>query len=131
MAHKTTVREHSFDDEKINIGVDFDGVIHKCSKGYYDGTIYDVPIEGSKKALKILSKNYKVVIFTAKAKSDRPLINGKNGKELVWEWLKKYGMADYVHEITAEKPRAVAYIDDKAIKFTNWNQTMEAINEIG
>ena len=29
------IREHSYPDEEINIGVDFDGVIHKCSKGYY------------------------------------------------------------------------------------------------
>ena len=33
--------------------IDFDGVIHKNSKGYFDGTIYDKPIDGG---LKI--KNY-------------------------------------------------------------------------
>ena len=27
------IRKHSYPDEKINVGVDFDGVIHKCSKG--------------------------------------------------------------------------------------------------
>jgi len=125
------IRQHSFDDEIINLGIDFDGVIHKNSKGYYDGTIYDKPIKGAKESLKILSKKYRLIIYTAKAKKDRPIINGKSGIELVWEWLKKYDMENYVTEVTAEKPRAVAYIDDKAIKFINWGQTMEMINEIG
>ena len=48
------VRSHSYPDELINISVDFDGVIHKCSKGYHDGTIYDDPVEGVKEALKKL-----------------------------------------------------------------------------
>ena len=38
------IREHSYPDEQINLGVDFDKVIHKCSKGFYDGTIYDDPV---------------------------------------------------------------------------------------
>ena len=45
------IREHSYPDEQINVGIDFDKVIHKCSKGYYDGTIYDEPIEGAYEAL--------------------------------------------------------------------------------
>ena len=48
---KQEIREHSFQDETYQIGVDFDGVIHKCSKGFYDGTIYDPPIKGSYHAL--------------------------------------------------------------------------------
>jgi len=131
IAHYNTngeVREHSFPDELKNIAVDFDGVIHKNSKGYYDGTIYDEPIEGSRESLKQLSKQYDVVIFTAKAKPDRGLINGKTGTQLVWEWLKKYDMDKFVTKVTAEKPRAVAYIDDKGITFTDWKQTLRELN---
>lgn len=123
------IRLHSFMDETENIGVDFDGVIHKCSKGFYDGTIYDEPIPGSFEALKSLSKRYRIIMFSAKAKPDRPLINGKTGIELIWEWLEKYDLAQFVHEVTAEKPRAVFYIDDKAIRFTNWDDTFDKINE--
>ncbi len=116
------IRENSFPDELTNIGVDFDGVIHKNSKGFFDGTIYDEPLEGTRDSLERLSKDYNVIIFTCKSKSDRGLINGKTGTELVWEWLKKHDMDKFVTKVTAEKPRAVQYIDDKAIKFTSWEK---------
>jgi len=124
----TEIREHSFPDEEKNIAIDFDGVIHNHDKGYYDGTIYGDVIEGSKESLKKLSKNYDVVIFTAKAKPDRGLINGKTGTQLIWEWLKKHGMDQYVTKVTAEKPRAVAYIDDKAVEFITWEKYWNSID---
>ena len=125
------IREHSYPDEKINIGIDFDGVIHKCSKGFYDGTVYDDPIEGSYEALEKLSKEYTIIIHTAKAKPDRGLVNGKTGTELVWEWLEKFNMAQFVSKVTAEKPRAVCYIDDKAIGFTSWNKCINDLKKKG
>ena len=64
-------------EDKNTIAIDFDGVIHKNSKGFHDGTIYDEPIEDVKKGLEYLSKSYKLVIYTCKANPDRPLINGK------------------------------------------------------
>ena len=124
------IRKHSFPDETVNIGVDFDGVIHKCSKGFYDGTIYDDPVEGSFQALKELSKKYKLIVYTCKAKPDRGLINGKNGIQLVWDWLEKHNMSQFVSKVTAEKPRAVFYIDDKAIRFSNWNDCLSDINGV-
>tara|TARA_Y100001938_G_C8095714_1_gene437998 strand:- start:3506 stop:4507 length:1002 start_codon:yes stop_codon:yes gene_type:complete len=123
------VREHSYPDEQINIGVDFDKVIHKCSKGYHDGTIYDEPVEGSFEALKTLSENYTVIVYTCKAKADRGLVNGKTGTELVWEWLENHDMSQFVSKVTSEKPRAVAYIDDKAITFEDWNSTLSNLKE--
>ena len=121
------IRKNSFPDELTNIGIDFDGVIHKNSKGFFDGTVYDEPIEGSLDALKRISKKYDIIIFTAKAKKDRGKINGKTGTEMVWEWLKKYKMDIYVKDVTSEKPRAVAYIDDKAIRFDKWKNVLDEI----
>lgn len=118
------------DSENTNqLAIDFDGVIHKNSKGFNDGTVYDEPVEGALDAIKELSKKYTIVIFTAKVKSDRPLVNGKTGKELVWEWLKKHHMSQYIKDVTSEKPRAIAYIDDKGIRFTDWNSTLNLLNE--
>ena len=36
--------EHT--ENSIDLGLDFDGVIHKNSKGFHDGTIYDEPLDG-------------------------------------------------------------------------------------
>ena len=124
------IRKHSYPDEQINLGIDFDGVIHKNSKGFFDGTIYDEPIEGTKEALKKLSDKYTLICYTAKAKPDRGLVNGKTGTELVWEWLDKYNFSKYISKVTAEKPRAVAYIDDKNIRFNNWESCFEDLNKL-
>ena len=125
------VRKHSYPDEQINIGIDFDGVIHRCSKGYYDGTIYDEPIDGSYKALEQLSKKYTLIVYTCKAKPDRGLVNGKTGTELVWDWLEKHNMSKFVSKVTSEKPRAMAYIDDKGVTFNNWEQVLKELKGKG
>ena len=121
------IRKHSYPDEQINLGIDFDGVIHKNSKGFFDGTIYDDPIDGTEEALKTLADKYTLICYTAKAKPDRMLINGKTGTELVWEWLKKHKFDKYISKVTSEKPRAVAYIDDKAIRFSNWDHCFASL----
>jgi len=117
-------------DEARNVCIDFDGVLHDNCHGFGDGTCYGSPVFGSLDAIKELAKKYDIIIFTAKAKSDRPLVNNKTGIELVWDWLKKYKIAKYVKDVTAEKPRAFVYIDDKAIRFTTWNLTLQSFKEI-
>ena len=118
-------------EERHQIGIDFDGVIHRNSLGYHDGSIYDPPVEGTKKALEELSKRYSIVVYTCKAKSDRGLVNGKTGTQLIWEWLKKNRMDMYIKEVTSEKPRAAFYIDDKAYRFTDWTSMMNIISTGG
>tara|TARA_B100000035_G_C20935972_1_gene525249 strand:- start:478 stop:870 length:393 start_codon:yes stop_codon:yes gene_type:complete len=113
-----------FEKEAKNIAIDFDGVVHTFDKGFHDGTCYGDPIEGSLDSIRQLSKKYNIVIFTAKAKPSRPLVDGKTGTELVREWLEKHDVMQYVEEITAEKPRAFLYIDDKGYRFENWYDTM-------
>ena len=115
------------DTEKSQLGLDFDGVIHKNSKGFHDGTCYGKPIKGSLEAIKKLSKNFKIIIFSSKVKKDRPLVNGKTGMQLVKNWLKKHKVLNYITEITCEKPRAKYYIDDKAIEFKSWAKTLKKI----
>jgi hypothetical protein len=115
-------------EEKRNVCIDFDGVIHNDYKGFGDGTIYGDILPGALEAIKNLSNKYDIIIFTAKAKPDRPLIDGKTGTQLVIEWLEKYNLLQYIKEVTSEKPRALTYIDDKAIRFTNWNDVLIQFN---
>lgn len=116
-----------FEKDLKNIAVDFDGVVHNFDKGYYDGTCYGDPISGSLRALQQLSKHYKVIIHSAKCRKDRPLVNGLTGRDLIVNWLKKHNVLQYVTDITARKPRAVAYIDDKGVKFdNNWTEVLKS-----
>lgn len=120
-------------DQSKNLGIDFDGVIHNDNLGFHDGTVYGEPIEGSLESIKLLSEFFNIIIFTAKAKKDRPLIDGKSGAKLVEEWLLKHDVLKFVSDVTAEKPRALLYIDDKGFRFENWEDTMnfiKSINEI-
>ena len=111
-------------ENKNTIAIDFDGVIHKNSKGFHDGTIYDKPIENVKNSLEYLSKSYKLVIYTCKANPNRPLINGETGIDLIWGWLQRWNLHGYIDDVTYTKPNALYYIDDKAIRFINWEIIM-------
>ncbi len=113
-------------DEEKSIAIDFDGVIHNDYLGFHDGTIYGEKFPGVDNALKtICAMGFEIIIFTAKAKPDRPLVNNKTGIELVWEWLELQELGQYIVAVTAEKPRAKVYIDDKAYRHKNWFETME------
>ena len=113
------------------IAVDFDGVIHKSSRGYHDGTVYDEPVEGSLESLLALKQmGYGIVVYTCKAHPQRPLVEGKTGIELVWEWLGKYEVSGLVDEVVWGKPWAKLYIDDKGYRFENWKDTIKFIHDL-
>ncbi len=119
-------------ENKKNIAIDFDGVIHACSKGYHDGTVYDVPIDGSLEAIKFLyDKGFKIIIYSCKSRSDRPSVRGKNGTEMIWDWLEKYNVKQYVTDVVSEKPRAICFIDDKGVRFVNWKDAFSQLESIG
>jgi hypothetical protein len=103
------------------IAIDFDGVIHKYSKGWLDGSIYDEPNEGCFEALQeLFNLGYELVIYTCRA-------NDPVGAEqmAVWmqEQMKKTNTA-FNFSYTAYKPVAKCYIDDRAIRFLNWRDTL-------
>lgn len=113
---------------KGTVAVDFDGVIHKYSKGYSDGTAYDEPMEGAEQGLKTLMERYNVFIMSTREPAQ------------IWEWMNKWmptitcevmtpGFQFWnrsgVIGITNYKLPAIAYIDDRAVPFHNWELTME------
>ena len=119
-----------FEHEQKNLAIDLDGVIHNADKGWRDGTCSGDPLPGALEAVKQLSEKYTIIIFTAKVREDRPLVNGKTGAMLVAEWLEKYNIAQYVSSVTSDKPRADLYIDDNGYRFENWNDTLSFIEKL-
>ena len=75
-----------FETTRKVVAIDFDGVLHDAHQGWGDGTCYGDPLPGAIEAVKKLAENYDIVIFTAKAKPDRPLVDGKTGAILVREY---------------------------------------------
>lgn len=122
-------------DEKLprRAMIDLDKTIHKYSKGYKDGTIYDDPFEGAKGVIDWLKRNgYEIVIFTTRASKENAEENGGNHSDQikkVGEWLKDKGI--YFDRITAEKLAADFYIDDKAIHISNgdWKTVLKVIKK--
>ncbi len=104
--------------------MDFDGVIHKYSKGWLDGSIYDEPMEGAKEQLaKIVKKGFRVVIMTTRLNHiENGQAEAEKQRKMMIEWFDKYGFEEGVHyhELTALKPQAGIYIDDRGMRFTNW-----------
>lgn len=110
---------------KKTIAIDFDGVIHRYSEGWEDGSIYDEPIEGAREAIRRLKrKGFKIVIFTTRLNPKFNEINEgvRNCYQDIYNWLKKH-LIEF-DELTNNKPPAIAYIDDRAIRFTNWKDIL-------
>lgn len=108
---------------KRTVAIDFDGVIHAYSKGWGDGTCYDVPMKGAFESIcRIRSRGFNVIVFTA-----RPVEQVTTWFANNWPRVAPYGP---VPEITNTKPIAIVYIDDRALKFENWDQTWEALKPL-
>jgi hypothetical protein len=89
------------------IAIDFDGVIHSYEDGWQGGNVYGSPKEGCIKVINELKhRGFKVVVLTA-----------RDELEPVKNWLAAHKIDI---EVTNTKPPAIAYIDDRAIRFTNW-----------
>jgi hypothetical protein len=115
---------------KRTMAVDFDGVIHRYSKGWQDGTIYDPPVEGAREALAQIQARYSVVIFTTRV---NPAMRGAETQmDAVLAWLESNGFrrGEHFDEVTHVKPPALAYIDDRAIRFTDWEATLDELGQL-
>lgn len=99
-------------DYKV-IAIDFDKTIHDADNPI-EGRSMGGPMEGAKEAIKKLSHNYRIVIHTVRGDSEH-----------VHDWFKFYKIR--YDEITNIKPKADYYLDDKGLKFTNWEQALKDI----
>lgn len=119
------------------IAVDFDGVIHSYEKGWDDGTIYGTAIKGAFMGIRqLMNLGYSVYIFTSRnpmdvvnwmqeqtgEKNDEPLAYIFKVKKIAW-FTKFWESKDTVG-VTDRKLPAVAYLDDRALRFVDWEHTI-------
>lgn len=94
------------------IAYDFDGVLHEFKNGWTGDMPEGEPIKDAKWAINLLiKKGFKVVIHTTRDRTD-----------LVELWLRDKGFPAL--EVTNKKPKALAYIDDRGIRFENNHQSI-------
>ena len=94
---------------KQTVVFDFDGVIHSYTSGWKGATIIpDPPVPGIKEAIDEIRKLYHVVVVSTRCSSPE-------GVTAIMDYLKVNGIV--VDDVVMEKPPAVVYIDDRAIRF--------------
>lgn len=121
------------------IAVDFDGVLHTYDRGWQDGSIYGDLMPGAVDALSQLMTDHAVFIHTTRnATQVAQWIEDRTGHGIEcttrmtpllpawWQWGKRHTFWNTkgLLLVTNRKLPAVAYIDDRAIRFTSWDQTM-------
>ena len=127
---------------KNTIAIDFDGVIHKYSEGWKDGSIYDKPVKGVHESLMKLMNDYWVYIFTTRDVQE--VVNWMNQK--FWGEGSEMGFSTVAMPegirfwqggrgrnvaVSNRKLPAEFYIDDRGIRFNgNWEETLKEIKEI-
>lgn len=101
-------------DDVEAIACDFDGVLHNNQTPWVSAeVISDPPVEGAIEWLIEITKTFFVIIHTVRA-------NVEGADEAIVEWLVLNGVPSQTIEmiaITAEKPNARMYIDDRAFQF--------------
>lgn len=102
----------------MKLCIDFDGVIHD-HKNPIKGRRMGAPIDGAKEALeKLKDRGCEIIIFTVWGGTD-------SGRETIRKFMEYYQLP--FDSITNEKPNCDYYIDDRAIHFDNWPNTLSQI----
>jgi hypothetical protein len=117
------------------VAVDFDGVIHAYRRGWEDGSIYDEPLPGALDALRRLMADYAVFVHTTRdpqtvadwlAARDVPAVtlHDLRAREGLHVNVGTFWNRRDVILVTDRKLPAIAYIDDRAIRFETWDQAL-------
>lgn len=100
--------------KKYTIAVDFDGVIHSYDSPWVSATVIpDPPVPGAIPWLVEIAEHFEVVIHTTRGETPE-------GKQAVRRWLIQQGLPASIANalpIQHTKPPALAYLDDRAMRF--------------
>lgn len=99
------------------ISLDFDGVLHAYTSGWLGDVPTDGPVPGALEAVQALQElGYVVAVHTCRALTH-------TGLEATRAWLVAHGFPPL--EVSAVKPHAVLYVDDRAHRFTgSWEDVL-------
>lgn len=97
--------------------IDFDGVIHRYSKGWHDGTAYDPPMPGAQGAINVLMQQGREVVVFSTRDADQ-----------IHEWLRKWGFPPL--RVTNVKEPAQFILDDRALRFETWELALGDVNDL-
>jgi hypothetical protein len=114
------------------VAVDFDGVIHSYERGWQDGSIYGDLMPGALDSLGLLMDRYAVFIHTTRnARQVAHWIEDRTGHGIEcttsispWPWKRQFWNQRGFLLVTNRKLPAIAYIDDRAVRFTDWSQAL-------
>lgn len=95
---------------KPTLCLDFDGVIHRYSRGWQNGDIYDVPTDGFREWAVEAREHFNLVIYSSRSASGE-------GIEAMKAWLVKHGFNPKDFSFADTKPPAFITIDDRALTF--------------
>lgn len=117
------------------IALDFDGVIHAYSRGWHDGTIYDELMPGAVEGMRELLKNYAVFIFTARSnlRAVADYVRDRLGVPVSVdhpEVPRQFWSTRDIVYVTGRKLPAVAYVDDRGVRFTSWDDVFEQLEHL-
>jgi len=142
------VRQHN----RSVAAIDLDGPLHWYREGYQDGTMYDPPTPGALFSMRQLltTFEYDIEIYTARdtpgqwadacawlaqhwrvewPQDDAQAVTDADGRWYVRLELFPSSAATVMY-VSNIKPKAHIYIDDRAIRFTDWKQTIWDLDAI-
>lgn len=96
--------------DKPILCLDFDGVVHRYSKGWQDGSIYDPPTDGFAQWAERAKELFKLVIYSSRSKE----LDSTNEMAV---WMHMHGINSAWFEFAHEKPPAFLTIDDRCVRF--------------
>ncbi len=120
LASEDTILKNGIEPCIRTVCLDFDGVVNSYQSGWEgESIISDPPIHGVDRAIHQLRKDFRVVIHSARCKTEA-------GRHAIENWLVKHRIE--VDEVCDHKPPAFVYVDDRAIRFRgDWPETIAAI----
>jgi hypothetical protein len=121
----------------MTVAIDFDGVIHTYEKGWHDGTIYGDFLPDAMPAIETLMEHDAVFVHTTRnARQVAAWIQRTSGYNIdcttrlprTWYGRRKpFWNTRGLLLVTNVKLPAVAYLDDRAVRFHDWKQGLTAL----